>query len=122
MTLDALSLEHECETLREENSRLRAALMEEIQPPAAWRLTHLQVVILRVLMARRMATRAALEAVLYGARGTEPRGEKALLVHISQMRSKLAPLGVSIACAPQQGYFLSEPDKALLRQCCDGAA
>jgi len=116
------ALRIENEMLLERVRVLEASLREPVHAPPSWRLTPSQHTILGVMLARDVASRGALEALLYGGRDAEWPGARTLNVHISHMRKLLALHGVEILTVSGRGWSLRAHDKARIRAACAHAA
>ena len=114
----------EIEDLKERISWLESLLMgtDEDQHlyTIIFSLSHLEAVVLGVLMAKPVATRDALMFAMYSGRANDWPNENNLSQYIFRLRAKLGSIGVKIISArgPKLGlYHITETDKAKIKAC-----
>lgn len=117
MNVDARveALETEAERLRDRIAQLEDAMGMNFLTPIEWRLTGSEARVFGVLMSRELATKHAIMAALYDARGADEAEIKIVDVFICKMRPKLKAFGIEIGTRWGEGYYLSAPMKALAR-------
>ena len=104
--------------LKEEIAQLEELLAPALMPPAAWRLTPSEIGMLRVLIARPLATREMLLRGMARARSvTLDRVRDCTEVYLARLRPKL-PNDIKIKTRRTMGWYLDAEDRARLRGMC----
>lgn len=98
------SLRGQVEGLEEQVRQLKKALCPPFAYPVEWRLTAMEVTVLSVLMARTVATKAALLMALYD--DPSEINPKNIDLIIWRLRQKLQPVEVSIEVVWGTGWRL----------------
>lgn len=111
------ALMDENETLKERVRQLEELLVFDKgwRPPAEWRLSKSESLIMGLLVSRNLVTRDACMAVIYGADGREPASESILGVWVARIRDKVKPFGVSVKTRWGQGFYLEPSVRAALQ-------
>jgi two-component system cell cycle response regulator CtrA len=100
-------LEAENDTLRERVRQLHGLLTSsDIDLPREWRLTAQEAKLFGVLLARKLATREAIMAGVYGDRLDDEPSIAMVQVLACKLRRKLQPFGIEIATVWGVGYQL----------------
>jgi two-component system cell cycle response regulator CtrA len=111
--LDRLRLENAL--LAERVAQLEAVLAPELAVPPGLGLTPSEERVLRVLVARPLASREALRAALYRDFGREAGSDTTIAVFVHRLRRKLAPAGIQIATSWGRGWSLAGEARARWR-------
>lgn len=109
-------LRAENEALREEITRLKEALGQAVDLPVYLGLTTSEARVIGVLLAREAATKDTIMASLYRDGAKDEAEIKIVDVFICKARKKLAPFGITIETVWGQGYRMTPPMKAKLRE------
>lgn len=109
------ALEAANDRLRDRISQLEDAMGMSVLTPIEWRLTMAEQRVFGVLLARELATKAAIMAALYSADGKEEAEIKIVDVFVCKARKKLKPFGVEIETRWGEGYYLTPATKAKVR-------
>lgn len=108
-------LREEVDTLKAENAELRAELLgARWSPPVEWGLTGGEVSMVRVLVAREIASRDALVDAIYWSRGRDEPDSNSLQARMSRLRGKVAAFGIEIRTRWGQGWFLPAEQRAAI--------
>lgn len=96
------------DTALERIRQLEACLVPYVAWTDSVQLTGRERQVLSMIMARAIATRTAIDTVLYGMR-MEPISESTISVFVSKIRRKLRPLGITINTQHGVGFYMA-PD------------
>lgn len=99
-------LREENETLKEQIAYLQAALMGPEELPIEWKLTKTEQRIVRVCLARELATKEAIATALYWDKDEPADGMSNINVHMSKIRRKLKPFGIEIKTSWGKGFYV----------------
>jgi two-component system cell cycle response regulator CtrA len=110
------ALEAEVERLQARIEQLEEAAGIRFVTPLEWRLTPAEMRVFGVLMARELATKDAIMAALYRDTGRDEAEIKIVDVLVCKIRAKLRAFDVSIQTVWGQGYRLTPPTKAKVRE------
>lgn len=94
------------ESLREQIRAQRECFAPLMVFPMEWRLTRNETIVLSTLLARDVASRENLKAVLYPAHVRDEMGDKIIDVYICKLRRKLRPFGIKIYTRWAMGWHL----------------
>ncbi|MGE0289287.1 MAG: helix-turn-helix domain-containing protein [Bradyrhizobium sp.] len=106
-------LETENARLRAEVEDLRRLLAGGYEPPVGWGLVNAEVRVLRALISRAIASKEMLYEALYHDSDEEP-ALATVESHVSKLRRKIEPHGISIINERFRGYRLDEAGRQRL--------
>jgi two-component system cell cycle response regulator CtrA len=115
-------LQAEVDRLQGRVEQLEAAMGMRVLTPMEWRLTPMQMRVFGVLLARELATKAAIMAALYRDDGRDEADPKIVDVFVCHVRRKLKAFDVPIETIWGQGYRMSPAAKDRARDLMAGAA